>query len=57
LHKIDIKIKELKSLPIPAADALENGPLETHLQLSPGTAKGGTLNSPHLKEAVSRLLG
>jgi hypothetical protein len=32
LHRIDVKIKQLKSLLIRAADALENGPSETHLQ-------------------------
>jgi hypothetical protein len=33
LHKIDVKIEQLKSLLIRAADALENGPSETHFQL------------------------
>jgi hypothetical protein len=33
LHRIDVKIKQLKSLLVRAADALENGPSETHLQL------------------------
>ena len=33
LHRLDVKFKQLKSLLIRAADALENGPSETHLQL------------------------
>jgi hypothetical protein len=33
MHRLDVKIKELKSLLIRAADALENGPSETHFQL------------------------
>jgi hypothetical protein len=33
LHRIDVKVKHLKSLLVRAADALENGPSETHLQL------------------------
>jgi hypothetical protein len=33
LHRIDVKIKQLKSLLVRAADALENDPSETHLQL------------------------
>jgi hypothetical protein len=33
MQKIDVKIKQLKSLLIRAADALEDGPPETHLQL------------------------
>ena len=33
LHRIDVKIKQLKSLLVRAADALENGPCEPHLQL------------------------
>lgn len=32
LHRIDVEIKQLKSLLIRAADALENGPSETHSQ-------------------------
>src|SRR5215469_4729445 len=32
LHRIDIKIKQLKSLLVPAANAPENSPSETHLQ-------------------------
>ncbi len=33
MHRIDVEIKQLKSLLIRAADALENEPSETHLQL------------------------
>jgi hypothetical protein len=33
MHGIDVEIKQLKSLLIRAADALENEPSETHLQL------------------------
>ena len=33
LHRIDVKMKELKSLLVRAADALEKGQFETHLQL------------------------
>ena len=33
LHRIDIKIKQLKSLLVRAADALENSPGETHFEL------------------------
>jgi hypothetical protein len=33
LHKIDLKIKQLKSLLVRAADALENGPGGAHSQL------------------------
>jgi hypothetical protein len=33
LHRIDVKMKQLKSLLIRAADALEKGPSETQLQL------------------------
>ena len=33
LHRTEVKIKQLKSLLVRAADALENGPSETHLQL------------------------
>ena len=33
MHRIDVKIKQLKSLLVRAADALENGPSETHFQL------------------------
>ena len=33
LHRLDVKTRELKFLLIRAADALENGPSETHLQL------------------------
>jgi hypothetical protein len=33
MHKIDVEIKQLKSLLIRAADALENDPSGVHLQL------------------------
>jgi hypothetical protein len=33
LHRIDVKIKELKSFLVCAADALENGPSQEHSQL------------------------
>ena len=33
MHRIDVKIKQLKSLLVRAAEALENGPSETHFQL------------------------
>jgi hypothetical protein len=33
LHRIDVKIKQLKSLLVRAAEALEKGSFETHLQL------------------------
>lgn len=33
LHRLDVKIKHLKSLLIRAADALENGSSETYFQL------------------------
>jgi hypothetical protein len=33
LHRIDVKIKQLKSLLVRAADAMENDPSGTHLQL------------------------
>ena len=33
MHRIDVEIKQLKSLLIRAADALENEPSETHMQL------------------------
>jgi urocanate hydratase len=33
LHRLDVKMKELKSLLVRAADALEKGQFETHLQL------------------------
>jgi hypothetical protein len=33
MHRIDVKIKQLKSLLVRAADALENGPSATHSQL------------------------
>jgi hypothetical protein len=33
LHRLDEKAKELKSLLVRAADALEKGPSETHFQL------------------------
>jgi hypothetical protein len=33
IHRIDVKIKQLKALRVRAADALENSPSETHLQL------------------------
>jgi hypothetical protein len=33
LHRLDVKIKELRSLLVRAADALENDPSETSLQL------------------------
>ena len=33
LHRLDLKMKELKCLLIRDADALEEGPSETHLQL------------------------
>jgi hypothetical protein len=41
LHRIDVKIKQLKSLLIRAADALENEPIRNALAVSSGTAKGG----------------
>jgi hypothetical protein len=33
LHRLDEKMREFKSLLVRAADALDNGPSETHLQL------------------------
>ena len=33
LHRLDVKMKQLKSLLVRAADALEEGPSETHVQL------------------------
>jgi hypothetical protein len=33
LHRIDVKIEQLKALLVRAADALEKSPSETHLQL------------------------
>ena len=33
LHRLDVKTKQLKSLLIRAADALEKGPSETHFEL------------------------
>jgi hypothetical protein len=33
LHRIDVKMKQLKALLVRAADALENSSSETHLQL------------------------
>jgi hypothetical protein len=40
MHKIDVKIKQLKSLLIRAADALETRPSETNFQLSEELRKG-----------------
>ena len=44
MHRQHARIEQLKSLLIRAADALGNGPFETHFQLVQELRKGGTID-------------
>lgn len=56
MHRIDVEIKQLKSLLIRAADALENEPSKTHLQLVQELRKGGGVNYRPPKGGLGLLL-
>ncbi|SRR5258707_15234964 len=56
LHRIDVKIKQLKSLLVRAADALENGRSETDFQLVRELRKAGRKlpTLPNIESSGSR---